>query len=62
MIDSALDVWHVDFPKLLSRVPWKRGIPFIKHSEGNLNPILRDLVETGIDGLHSIEPIAGMDA
>lgn len=39
----------------------KRGIPFIKHSDGNLNPILRDLVETGIDGLHSIEPMAGMD-
>jgi uroporphyrinogen decarboxylase len=47
--------------KCVVEVAHKRGIPLIKHSDGNLNPILRDLIETGIDGIHSIEPIAGMD-
>jgi len=37
------------------------GVPVVKHSDGNLYPILKDVVDTGIDGLHSIEPLAGMD-
>jgi uroporphyrinogen decarboxylase len=31
------------------------------HSDGNLNPILGDLVDAGIDGLNPIETLAGMD-
>jgi len=34
----------------------KRGIPVMKHSDGNLYPILEDIIETGISGLHPIEP------
>ena len=38
------------------------GVPFIKHLDGNTTVILDILVdEVGIDGLHSIEPAAGMD-
>jgi uroporphyrinogen decarboxylase len=37
------------------------GKPFIKHTDGNLWPILDDLVGAGIDALDPIEPIAGMD-
>jgi uroporphyrinogen decarboxylase len=37
------------------------SVPVVKHSDGNLEPILDDLVATGIDGLQSIEPAAGMD-
>lgn len=37
------------------------GKPFIKHTDGNLWPILDDLVEAGIDALDPLEPIAGMD-
>ncbi|HEY3269195.1 MAG TPA: uroporphyrinogen decarboxylase family protein [Armatimonadota bacterium] len=33
----------------------------VKHTDGNLWPIMDQLVETGIDGLHSIDPMAGMD-
>ncbi len=33
----------------------------IKHSDGNLWPILDLIIETGIDGLNPIEPVAGMD-
>jgi len=38
-----------------------RGAKVILHSDGNLYPILDDLISTGIDGLHSLEPQAGMD-
>ena len=37
------------------------GVPFIKHTDGQLWPILEDLVATGIDALDPIEPKAGMD-
>jgi hypothetical protein len=40
----------------------RRGVPFIKHLDGNTTVLLDTLVDfVGIDGLHSIEPPAGMD-
>ena len=39
----------------------KRGIRVLFHSDGNLNPILDELVEAGIDGLNPLEVLAGMD-
>ena len=38
-----------------------RGVSFLKHSDGNIMPIVDLMVETGIDGLHPIDPIASMD-
>jgi len=38
-----------------------RGVPCLEHSDGNLRPILDLMVGTGIDALHPIDPIAGMD-
>ncbi len=38
-----------------------RGFPFIKHSDGNLWPIMDMLLEAGIDALDPVEPAAGMD-
>ncbi|MBN1836363.1 MAG: hypothetical protein JW820_10970, partial [Spirochaetales bacterium] len=38
------------------------GVPYLKHLDGNTTVLLDILVdEVGIDGLHSIEPPAGMD-
>lgn len=37
------------------------GIKVLFHSDGNLNPILGDLVDAGIDGLNPLETLAGMD-
>jgi uroporphyrinogen decarboxylase len=34
----------------------KHGVPVLKHSDGNLYPILDDIINTGINGLHPIEP------
>jgi len=39
----------------------EEGALAIKHSDGNLWPILADIVSTGVDGLNPIEAIAGMD-
>ena len=36
-------------------------VPFIKHTDGNLWPIMDDLVDAGIDCLDPLEPIANMD-
>ena len=37
------------------------GALVIKHSDGNLWPILDDIIDTGVDGINPIEPVAGMD-
>jgi len=38
----------------------EKGIKVYAHSDGNLNQIIDDMVASGIDGLHSIEPASGM--
>jgi len=38
-----------------------KNIPFLKHTDGNLWPIINDIVDTGIDCLDPLEPIADMD-
>jgi uroporphyrinogen decarboxylase len=37
------------------------NLPVFFHSDGNLNDIIDDLIETGLDGLQCIESAAGMD-
>ena len=52
----------VIFPNLRRQVEvaHRAGLKFIKHSDGNLNPILDDLASI-VDGLHSLDPTASMD-
>lgn len=38
----------------------KKGLKFIKHTDGNVIPLLDDLANI-IDGLHSLDPSAGVD-
>lgn len=51
------------FPRLARVIAaWhSRGTKILFHSDGNLNPVLDDLVAAGIDGLNPIEVLAGMD-
>jgi uroporphyrinogen decarboxylase len=52
------------FPRLRRIIaPLKeKGIKVIYHSDGDLSRILDGLVnEVGIDGIHPVEPVAGMD-
>ena len=39
----------------------QKGLKVVRHSDGNLWPILDILIETGYDGLNPLEPQAGMD-
>ena len=39
----------------------KAGLYMIKHTDGNIMPILNQLVECNPHGLHSIDPMAGVD-
>jgi len=52
----------VIFPNLKKQinVAHKRGLKFIKHSDGNINPLIDDLAKI-VDGLHSLDPSAGVD-
>ncbi len=34
----------------------KQGMPIVKHSDGNMWPILDDLMEIGFDGFHPVQP------
>jgi uroporphyrinogen decarboxylase len=37
------------------------GLPVIKHTDGNVRPILECIVDAGFDCLDPIDPVAGMD-
>ncbi|MGQ9720120.1 MAG: uroporphyrinogen decarboxylase family protein [Candidatus Jordarchaeum sp.] len=39
----------------------KRGVRVIHHSDGYITPLIPYLIKAGIDGLHSLEPAAGVD-
>jgi uroporphyrinogen decarboxylase len=38
-----------------------RGAYFVKHTDGNIIPIIDMIIDTGINGLHPIDPNAGMN-
>jgi uroporphyrinogen decarboxylase len=37
------------------------GVPYVKHTDGNVNSLLDDMIRSGVDGFQAIEPGAGMD-
>lgn len=51
------------FPRLRNMINTfkKRGVPVFLHSDGNLMPILEDLIGLGFDAIHPLERRAGMD-
>jgi uroporphyrinogen decarboxylase len=42
--------------KKIVELAHRHDVPVLKHSDGNLYPILDEIINTGIDGLHPIEP------
>jgi len=46
--------------EIVKEVKRRGGLVFF-HSDGNINSVLDDIVDIGFDGLHSMEPLAGMD-
>lgn len=53
---------QIIFPNLEKQVKaaHENGIRFVKHTDGNVNPLLDDLAEI-VDGVHSLDPTAGVD-
>jgi uroporphyrinogen decarboxylase len=49
------------YTKKMVEYAHKFGIPVIKHTDGNIWPIIDILLETGIDAINPFDPIAGMD-
>jgi uroporphyrinogen decarboxylase len=49
------------YTKKMVEYAHSRGIPVIKHTDGNLWSIMEIILETGADALHPFDPIAGMD-
>jgi len=47
--------------KMLVDAAHRKGIYFVHHTDGYIWPIINDLIDTGIDALHSIDPSAGMN-
>jgi len=45
----------------IAQIVHNHGLPFLKHTDGNIMKILDIIVDTGIDAIHPIDPIAGMD-
>ncbi|MFB0546343.1 MAG: uroporphyrinogen decarboxylase family protein [Anaerolineae bacterium] len=62
MSPKMFDRFLAPYLQMLADECHRRGVPFIKHLDGNTKVILDSLVNyVGIDGLHAIEPPAGMD-
>jgi len=51
------------FPRIKNAIAplKKKGIKVILHSLGNLSSIIKELIDIGIDGIHPIDAVAGMD-
>jgi len=51
------------FPRMkqITDLCHRYGVPYIKHTDGNVNSLLDDMVASGIDAYQAIEPRAGMD-
>ncbi|PKO15461.1 MAG: hypothetical protein CVU39_11145 [Chloroflexi bacterium HGW-Chloroflexi-10] len=51
------------FPRLkqITDLCHRFGVPYVKHTDGNVNSLLEDMINAGVDGFQAIEPNAGMD-
>lgn len=51
------------FPRLkqITALCHRFGVPYVKHTDGNVNALIDGMIEAGVDGIQAIEPMAGMD-
>ena len=61
MSPEMFDLFITPRLKKFADVVHGAGGYFLKHTDGNLMKIMDSFIEAGIDGLQSIDPIAGMD-
>jgi len=53
-------IWYPALRSVVDAVHRKGGF-ILLHSDGNINPLLEDIAKAGVDGLHSLQPTAGMN-
>jgi uroporphyrinogen decarboxylase len=58
---KQFEAFVLPYLKRVVQTAKRLGVPFIKHTDGNLWLIIDMIVDSGIDALDPIEPIAGMD-
>lgn len=51
------------FPRLkqITDLCHRYGVPYVKHTDGNVNLLIEGMIAAGVDGFQAIEPRAGMD-
>ncbi len=51
------------FPRLakITQLCHEYGVPYVKHTDGNVNKLLDGMIAAGVDGYQAIEPRANMD-
>ena len=58
---AMFDEYITPFLAKICRAGREDGMYMIKHTDGNIMPILNSLVDAGPHALHSIDPMAGVD-
>ena len=58
---TMFDEFITPFLAMICKAGREDGLYMIKHTDGNIMPILNSLVEAGPHALHSIDPMAGVD-
>ena len=58
---AMFDEYITPFLAMICKAGREDGLYMIKHTDGNIMPILNSLVEAGPHALHSIDPMAGVD-
>lgn len=58
---AMFDVFVTPFLAKICKSGRENGLYMIKHTDGNIMPILDSLVQAGPHALHSIDPMAGVD-
>ena len=57
----SAEMWRAFVLPLHRRIVDKFDVPFIWHSDGNIEQLLPMAIEAGFAGIHGLEPSAGMD-
>ncbi len=58
---TMFDEFITPFLAMICKAGREDGMYMIKHTDGNIMPIISSLVEAGPHALHSIDPMAGVD-
>lgn len=59
--DIMSEIVYPFYHYVVKEIKKYRDVPVIFHSDGNLQKVMKNIVEAGFDVIHSLQPSAGMD-